>query len=425
MNIIENIYQQYLKSSGVTTDTREIEPNSIFFALKGDNFDGNAFASKALNKGAMLAIIDDDEFQCGQNCILVEDSLACLQALATHHRKQLQIPVIGLTGTNGKTTSKELIYRVLARKFKTHATTANYNNHIGVPLTILGIKKDTEIAVIEMGANHIGEIATLCEIALPDRGMITNIGKAHLEGFGGIEGVIKAKSELYDFLRRTEGTAFVNADDSLLLELSQGIKQLTYGENPGANQHGNIHSSFPYLEIEWKEKLISTQLYGDYNFYNVMAAIVIGFSFEIPAEDIVDALQNYLPTNNRSQIIQRDNNTIYLDAYNANPSSMALAINHFAKLKAGKKVLILGDMLELGENEIEEHKDILQQVENGFDELILVGPVFSKVAGNQNIQVFADTSTAAKWLEKHPINDAHILMKASRGIAIEKLVDLL
>lgn len=425
MNIIENIYQQYLKSSGVTTDTREIEPNSIFFALKGDNFDGNAFASKALNKGAMLAIIDDDEFQCGQNCILVEDSLTCLQALATHHRKQLQIPVIGLTGTNGKTTSKELIYRVLARKFKTHATTANYNNHIGVPLTILGIKKDTEIAVIEMGANHIGEIATLCEIALPDRGMITNIGKAHLEGFGGIEGVIKAKSELYDFLRRTEGTAFVNADDSLLLELSQGIKQLTYGENPGANQHGNIHSSFPYLEIEWKEKLISTQLYGDYNFYNVMAAIVIGFSFEIPAEDIVDALQNYLPTNNRSQIIQRDNNTIYLDAYNANPSSMALAINHFAKLKAGKKVLILGDMLELGENEIEEHKDILQQVENGFDELILVGPVFSKVARNQNIQVFADTSTAAKWLEKHPINDAHILMKASRGIAIEKLVDLL
>lgn len=425
MDIIENIYQQFLKSSGVTTDTRQIEPNSIFFALKGDNFDGNAFASKALENGAMLAIIDDAEFQCGQNCILVKDSLACLQALATHHRKQLQIPVIGLTGTNGKTTTKELIHRVLARKFKTHATSGNYNNHIGVPLTILGIRKDTEIAVIEMGANHIGEIATLCEIALPDRGMITNIGKAHLEGFGGIEGVIKAKTELYDFLRRSEGTVFVNADDSLLQELSKGLSQLTYGKDPEANQHGKIHSSFPFLEIEWKEKLISTQLYGDYNFYNVMAAIVIGFSFEIPAEDIVDALQNYLPTNNRSQVIQRDNNTIYLDAYNANPSSMALAINHFTKLKTGKKVLILGDMLELGENEIYEHEQILQQVENGFDQIILVGPIFSKVVENRNIQFFTDTFAAAKWLEKHPIKDAHILMKASRGIAIEKLVELL
>lgn len=425
MSIIENIYRHYLKSSGVTSDTRQIKHNSIFFALKGEKFDGNSFAEKALDKGAMLAIIDNAEFHCGENCILVENSLVCLQALATHHRKQLQIPVIGLTGTNGKTTTKELIHRVLSKKFKTYATAGNYNNHIGVPLTILEIREDAEIAVIEMGANHIGEIARLCEIALPDRGMITNIGKAHLEGFGGIEGVIKAKTELYNFLRKTDANVYVNADDPLLQELSKGMKHITYGQKMLADQNANIRSSFPFLEIEWNGNLISSQLYGDYNFYNIMAAITVGRSFEIKEQEIIDAIKNYQPTNNRSQVIQGNLNTIYLDAYNANPSSMQVAIDHFAKLQAKKKVLILGDMLELGEDENVEHEKILQQVRDNFDHLILVGPVFSRIAEKSNIPVFTDTAQAAIWLKEHPIKDAHILMKASRGIAIEKLLDLI
>ena len=424
MESIQKIYNEYRRSSGITTDTRQIRPNSIFIALRGDNFDGNAFAEMALEKGARLAVVDKPDFH-QPGCILVDDSLKCLQELARYHRKQISIPVIGLTGTNGKTTTKEIIARVLSEKYITHATKGNLNNHIGVPLSILGIGDEAEIAVIEMGANHQGEIADLCEIALPDRGLITNIGKAHLEGFGGFDGVIKTKTELYDFLRKTNGIAYINDDDPLLVSLAHGMELISYGNHESAFHRGSIAASFPFLEIKWKDHLIRTQLYGDYNFNNIMAAITIGMSFGVSEESIISAIESYKPSNNRSQIINSAGNTIYLDAYNANPSSMQAAISHFEKLDAKNKVVILGDMLELGKDEESEHAAILKSIKGKFDQAILVGPVFAKLANREAFHVFENTKAAAEWLEKHPLKDSNILMKASRGIAVDSLLELL
>jgi UDP-N-acetylmuramoyl-tripeptide--D-alanyl-D-alanine ligase len=420
----KELYQYYLQSAGVTTDTRQIQPGSLFFALKGEHFDGNKFATDALEKGASYAIIDNEEEHKGERYFLVEDVLSSLQDLARYHRNQLRIPVIALTGTNGKTTTKELIHRVFLKKFNSSATIGNLNNHIGVPLSILAIKQDTEIAVIEMGANHPGEIAELCSIARPSHGMITNIGKAHLQGFGGYAGVVKAKSELYDHLRQNEGMAFVNFNDPLLMKLASGIQMKTYGSSQKADFHAEISSSLPYLSLQWNEHLIHSRLYGDYNFENILAALCIGDHFGIAAVDMADAIAEYTPSNNRSQLVKSNSNLIYLDAYNANPSSMEVSIAHFKKQKAEKKVLILGDMLELGEESEKEHKAIADMIRDTFDLVILVGPEFMKVAAKE-IPTFIDTEDAAAWLRDHPIKNAHILMKGSRGIAIEKLLELL
>jgi len=427
MEVIKELYRQYLLSSGVTTDSRCVKKGNIFFALKGGNFDGNAYAAAALENGAALAIIDNEEFNTVPGCLLVPDVLSCLQDLAAYHRKQLSIPVIGLTGTNGKTTTKELIYKVLSGKYDTHATAGNYNNHIGVPLTILGISEHTEIAVVEMGANHIGEIALLCEIASPGYGLITNIGKAHLEGFGGYQGVIKAKTEMFDYLRKVAGTAFVNHDDAFLMSLAGKLKKLTYGTDAGADLRGQVTSSIPFLEILWHTDdaslQIPSQLYGDYNFENIMAAICVGMFFGVDPKDIVSAISEYLPDNNRSQVIKSRSNVIYMDAYNANPSSMMAAIIHFEKQSGNKKVLILGDMFELGEESAQEHQKVLDNIRKKFQGVMLIGPAFSDICRDEEFYTFRDTDEAAEWLQKHPVEDASILVKGSRGITLEKLLD--
>jgi UDP-N-acetylmuramoyl-tripeptide--D-alanyl-D-alanine ligase len=423
---IEDIYQHYLNASGVTTDTRQIVKDNIFFALRGENFDGNSYAMQALEQGAGLVIIDNKKYYIeSPKCILVEDSLLCLQQLAAHHRKQLKIPFIGLTGTNGKTTSKELIHRVLSKKYKTHATHGNFNNHIGVPLTVLGIPADAEMAVIEMGANHIGEIALLCNIADPDLGIITNIGKAHLQGFGSFQGVIEAKTELYDHILNKDGKVLVNADDPLLMDLSSKLQRITYGKSRTADFLADLISSVPILEIKWNEKVIKTHLYGDYNFENVMTAISFGEIFHVDHSDIADAISSYKPDNSRSQLVKSNLNTIYLDAYNANPSSMIASIRNFEMQKANNKAILLGDMLELGESSQAEHQKITKAVINKFDTVILVGPEFMKTGDISGVNTFVDTNAAAEWLKDNPITDSHILVKGSRGIALENLLDYL
>jgi UDP-N-acetylmuramoyl-tripeptide--D-alanyl-D-alanine ligase len=423
---IEDIYQHYLNASGVTTDTRQIVKDNIFFALRGENFDGNTYAMQALEKDAGLVIIDNKKYYAeSPKCILVEDSLLCLQQLATHHRKQLKIPFIGLTGTNGKTTSKELIHRVLSKKYKTHATHGNFNNHIGVPLTVLGIPADAEMAVIEMGANHIGEIALLCKIADPDLGMITNIGKAHLQGFGSFQGVIEAKTELYDHILNKDGKVLVNADDPLLMDLSSKLQRITYGKSRTADFLADLISSVPILEIKWNEKVIKTHLYGDYNFENVMTAVSFGEIFHVDHSDIADAISSYKPDNSRSQLVKSNLNTIYLDAYNANPSSMIASIRNFEMQKANNKAILLGDMLELGESSQAEHQKIAKAVINKFDTVILVGPEFMKTGNISGVNTFVDTDAAAEWLKDNPIANSHILVKGSRGIALENLLDYL
>ena len=421
---LKDIYQHYLNASGVTTDSRHIVKGNVFFALRGENFDGNAYAAQALEKGAGLVIIDNKKYQSGSSkCVLVDDSLLCLQELARHHRRQLSIPFIALTGTNGKTTTKELIRAVLSKKYKTYATAGNLNNHIGVPLTILDVRKDAEIAVIEMGANHIGEIALLCEIADPDYGMITNIGKAHLEGFGSFDGVIKAKTELYTHLQNKDAKALVNIDTPLLMELSSKLERITYGQSNAADTFAEFITSVPLLEIKWNEMMIKTQMYGDYNFENVMAAVCFGEIFQVKPADIAEAISNYTPDNSRSQLLKHNTNLIYLDAYNANPSSMLASINNFDKQPANKKVLLLGDMLELGINSLDEHQKIIDEVKDKFNIVILVGPEFMKAGNVPGIESFIDTEAAAEWLKDNPLTDSHILMKGSRGIALEKLLE--
>lgn len=431
---IEQLYKLFLANPIISTDTRTIEKGSIFFALKGDHFNGNRYSNQALEMGASYVVVDELGVTDHKDAIYVDDCLICLQQLAKHHRKQLNIPVLAITGTNGKTTSKELITSVLSKKYSVCATLGNLNNHIGVPLTLLSISGKNEIAVIEMGANHVGEIAALCEIANPDYGLITNIGKAHLEGFGSFEGVIAAKGELYSHIIENKGTLFRNNNNSILHKLANGYPAMFYGADTKSEVFGQITGAGPLLEMEFFDAnddilqpySISTQLAGEYNFENVMAAIRVGIHFEVGKEQIIEAIENYQPKNNRSQIIKTSTNTLVVDAYNANPSSMMSAIGNFQKMKAENKTLILGDMLELGFYSAEEHGKLLQTIKKfPWDSVLLVGPEFTKAAQSSSIPCFSTVDELSKYLEKKSICDSTILIKGSRGIRLEKVIGIL
>jgi len=436
----KDIYQLFIQHPVISTDTRRIAAGSLFFALKGDKFDANTFAEQAIAAGAAYAIIDNPAYQLGDKYILVDDVLTALQDLARYHRKQLTIPVIGLTGTNGKTTTKELINAVLSQKFKTLATQGNLNNHIGVPLTILSINRTHEIAVIEMGANHQKEIALLSSIAQPSHGLITNIGKAHLEGFGGVEGIKKGKGELYDFLKTDDGVAFVNGDDVVLMEMQKARplnKVVLYGtSNKDNTVIGKLTENSPLLALEWTNKLsgesypVKTQLTGAYNLDNILAAICIGVYFELEAGEINAGITGYQPQNNRSQIKQTETNTLICDYYNANPSSMQVAIENIGKLQADRKVLILGDMFELGDESPAEHAAIIKKaLDTDVDERIFIGKDFAaQESGIKNqesgVKFYNTAEEAIEGLKEHPIKNSTILIKGSRGMALERLVNL-
>jgi UDP-N-acetylmuramoyl-tripeptide--D-alanyl-D-alanine ligase len=427
---IKKLYEIFIGvNQKISTDTRNIIPNSIFFALKGEKFNGNSFAEEAINSGAKYSIIDESCYKTSENIILVGNVLECLQELALFHRKKLSIPIIGITGSNGKTTTKELISKILSKKYNAFATKGNLNNHIGVPLSLLSIMPYHDIAVIEMGANHQNEIDFLCRIALPNYGIITNIGKAHLEGFGGIEGVVKTKTELYNFIQETNGKIFVNADDQLLLKHTDNIQKILYGTQSNAFCKGKIINTFPYLEIEWNcntiVNFVKTKLYGKYNFQNIMAAICIAKYFNLNDNDVNEALENYIPDNNRSQILEINNNTVILDAYNANPSSMREALINFSNIKAENKICILGDMLELGEQSNEEHKNILNLLQQlSLENTILVGNLFFSI-GSKPFIYFKNYEKAGEHLKSKKISQHTILIKGSRGIKLENILSYL
>ncbi|ADF54234.1 UDP-N-acetylmuramoyl-tripeptide--D-alanyl-D-alanine ligase [Zunongwangia profunda] len=428
MNIAK-IHRRFLTSSGVSTDTRNIKPNSLFFALKGENFNGNEFAEEALNKGAEVAIVDEEAYAKDQdNYIFVEDCLDALQQLATFHRHFLGIPVLAITGSNGKTTTKELINAVLTKKYKTISTTGNLNNHIGVPLTLLRMDETTEVGVVEMGANHQGEIEFLTEIALPDYGYITNFGKAHLEGFGGIEGVIKGKSELYTHLKNHKKLLFLNLDDEIQQRQDSYSHVFTFGSSEKAavsidytiSQNGPEYASFTY-----NNDVFNTQLTGQYNAYNAAAALTIGLYFKVPFKAIKEAIKEYSPSNNRSQIQKTKNNTLLLDAYNANPTSMGSSIINFSNLNTPlSKTLIIGDMLELGQYSKEEHQSIVELCNSkGLKNVYLVGKHFKETSTPEEYQKFDNTTELKTFLTANPINNSYILIKGSRGIALEKIIE--
>ncbi len=417
---IEQLYQLYIKNYLVDTDTRKIRKGSMFFALKGDNFNGNEFATKALKSGASYVIIDEEEFRTSPKTILVENVLSTLQQLANFHRKQLTFPIISLTGSNGKTTTKELINAVLSKKYKTTATEGNLNNHIGVPLTLLAMTPKTEIGIVEMGANHLREIEFLCSIAEPNFGLITNFGKAHLEGFGSLEGVIKGKSELYHFLKSSNGTTFINTDDELQVKQSSGINAITFNGTQIKFVDAN-----PFVKVHFKNTIIESNLIGKYNYNNIAVAVAVGNYFEIPETDIKNAIESYIPSNNRSQLLQKGSNKIILDAYNANPSSMQAALENFNQLKDPNKIVFLGDMFELGKDSNLEHQKIADLVTSyHFLKVYLIGKAFStcKVKNafvSENFESFKNSTNYSN------INNATILIKGSRGMALERLLDLL
>lgn len=425
---IEKLYTFFKQCNKVSTDTRKITPNCLFFALKGENFDGNQFAQQAIESGAKYAVVDDETVVKSEKFLFVNDVLKALQDLANYHRKQYNIPVLGITGSNGKTTTKELINAVLSKKYHTIATVGNLNNHIGVPLTLLTMHKATEIAIIEMGANHLNEIEFLCRIAAPNYGLITNIGKAHIEGFGSFEGVIKTKSEMYDFVGQHQGKLFVNADDELLMNLSENIDRITYGANSEHNKLTLI-SGNPVLKLSWNDNIISTQLYGKYNFPNVGAAIAIGNFFNIIPKDIIKALEEYVSINNRSQLMVKNSNTYYLDAYNANPTSMNAAIDSFVEGSFDNKIMILGDMLELGEIAKKEHEFIVQRIIKSKLDAFLVGKHFKALSNHysdyKNIYFFENYQEVLNYFKTYPLANKNVLVKGSRGIQLEKIVEAL
>lgn len=426
MKTIEKIYQYYSKKYLVSTDSRKIEEGCVFVALKGERFDGNDFAYQvAQDNIAACVIADRKDLPHHERLFIVEDSLTTLQEVARLHRERCNIPIIGITGTNGKTTTKELTAAVLSKKFNLIYTQGNFNNHLGLPLTILRIKPDTEMAVVEMGANHPNEIDQLCTIANPDFGIITNIGKAHLEGFGSFEGVVKTKNELYDFIRNKNGKLFVNHDNELLMNLSNGIDIQTYGKDNNANIKASIVSSNPYLIINWEGNEIKTNLVGDYNFENVMAAISVGCHFNIEKNLIIEALENYTPTNNRSQFIKSEKNEIVMDAYNANPVSMHHAIKNFRNISSDNTLLILGDMRELGKDSEKEHKIIVNLIkELKFENVILVGSEFKKTAGT-DFTTFDNVDELLSYINDNNISGKKILIKGSNSIRLEKIVNVL
>ena len=435
-----DLYEIYKSYPQVQTDTRQLKKGNLYFALKGPNFNGNEFALQALEQGAAYAIVDetvDASEHLQERIIYVADVLSSLQALAKFHREQFNIPFIAITGSNGKTTTKELVAAVLSSHYTIYTTKGNLNNHIGVPLTLLSIQKDAQFAIIEMGANHLKEIESYCRYTLPTHGLINNCGKAHLEGFGGEEGVRKGKGELYDYLKMHNGIAFINSDLDYLVKMSQGIETvISYGTNSGQLQAkefklvtGQNTNDFLALEITAStnaaiaHKIIKTQLVGAYNLPNVLAAISIGLAFEVPVEKIIRAIENYTPTNSRSQLIEWKNNKVILDAYNANPSSMQLAIENFAKIDAAKKILCIGGMRELGKESQAEHQALIEQIKTAhFEKVILVGKEFESC---QHAFTYFENSTLAKnWLDQENFSNYFFLIKGSRGIQMEKMIAL-
>jgi len=440
----KQLYNIFLQHPVISTDTRKIAAGSLFFALKGDKFDANTFAQQAIDAGAAYAIIDNPAYQPGEKYILVDDVLTALQDLARYHRSQLTIPVIGLTGTNGKTTTKELINSVLSQRFKTLATQGNLNNHIGVPLTILNINSTHEIAVIEMGANHQKEIALLSSIAQPSHGLITNVGKAHLEGFGGVEGVKKGKGELYDFLSQSQGVAFVNSNDQTLLEMekARNLKNVVFYGLPDDRNlvSGELIQNDPLLTLKWEKNRsgeshqTQTQLTGAYNLDNILVAICIGAFFNLTDDEITAGVEGYQPKNNRSQIQQTATNTLICDYYNANPSSMAVAIENIGKIDAKRKVLILGDMFEMGDEAAAEHTAIIKKaLDAPVDERIFIGREFHLANEtmdhgpwtiDKKATFYPSVEEAIAGLKANPIKNSTVLIKGSRGMALERLVEL-
>lgn len=427
---LENLYKVYLTCKNVSTDTRKIIPGSLFFALKGDRFNGNTFAGKALEAGANYAIVDEKEYATDDRYILVEDSLKALQQLANYHRKQLPIPFIGITGSNGKTTTKELMNAVLSKKYRTYATRGNLNNHIGVPLTVLSMTSEIEIAIIEMGANKVGDIEELVTICEPTHGIITNIGRAHLEGFGGIEGVKLGKGELYDFLQFRNGVIFVN---SLNETLKQMIESRYFGEIVQYPKVGDYLScelltSTPFVKYRSENgEIVETQLSGAHNFENIAAALCAGKYFEVDADAANMAISGYLSENNRSQVVKKGSNTVFLDAYNANPTSMQASLEYFMTVQAPNKIVVLGDMFELGEESDEEHRRIGEVIAKGhFDKVLLCGKrMQAAVAANPKAFYFIDKFSLNNWLQENKLYNAQILIKGSRGMGLETIVELL
>ncbi|MFL5739105.1 MAG: UDP-N-acetylmuramoyl-tripeptide--D-alanyl-D-alanine ligase [Flavisolibacter sp.] len=425
--MIEKLYELYLRYPSVQTDTRKLQAGELFFALRGPSFNGNEFARRALDSGAAHVIIDDPRFAIEGRTTLVDDVLQVLQELARHHRMQFPIPFLAITGSNGKTTTKELIHAVLSTSFKTYTTEGNLNNHIGIPLTILKIRKDAELAVIEMGANHQKEIASYCTIALPTHGLITNCGKAHLEGFGSEEGVRKGKGELFDHLREKGGTAFVMWDYPYLREMSKGIPSVFKYGGSNADVCGEAIKSDPFLEVKFTkgfEGTVTTQLVGDYNLPNVLAAVAAGKYFQINDQKIRSAIENYSPTNSRSQLMEKGTNKIILDAYNANPSSMKAAIENFARAEGNSKVLALGAMAELGADSKKEHESIIDEIgKYKWKEVLLVGGDFLKTM--HPYKSFGSPQQAGEFLKKEKLEHSFLLIKGSRSMQMEKVLDYL
>lgn len=421
------LYQYYLACNSVCTDTRKISENCIFFALKGDNFDANTFTIEALAKGAKYVVIDNPNYAIEGKTLLVKDSLVALQKIANYHRKELKTQIIALTGSNGKTTSKELIHTVLSKKHNTIATFGNLNNHIGVPLTLLRLTKETEIGIIEMGANHQKEIEFLCEIAEPDFGYITNFGKAHLDGFGGVEGVIKGKSEMYTFLKNNNKLVFVNLDDAIQEDKTNHIKRYTFSKEKEANTKIDSIDANPMVKISFEDTTIQSHLIGLYNANNINAAITIGKYFEVPNNQIKEAIENYIPENNRSQLIKKGTNEIILDAYNANPSSMQVAIENFKQLNHNKKIAILGDMFELGKESQEEHKNIiiLLSEEPKITTYFIGKDFYLNSIKKENLLFFEDFAAFSKHFKNIITANSLLLIKGSRGMALERTIEIL
>jgi UDP-N-acetylmuramoyl-tripeptide--D-alanyl-D-alanine ligase len=425
---INKLYALYRQSGQVSTDTRKIIPGSIFFALKGDKFNANEFAQQALEKGASHAVIDDVAYKLDERCIVVDDVLDALQQLARHHRSQLTIPVIGLTGSNGKTTSKELVNAILGRKFRTYATKGNLNNHIGVPLTLLAIDPSIEIAVVEMGANHLGEIALLCALANPTHGLITNIGKAHIGTFGGYENIIRAKSELYQHLITNHGVVFINSLNDILANMAKRFNDPIYYPASSNYYHCSLLDADPFVKVKAENgEEVQTNLVGTYNFENIAAALCIGKYFGVEAVAANQAVREYTPGNMRSQLVEKNGNTVILDAYNANPSSMRAAIENMAAMKAKHKVLILGDMFELEDEAEKEHRNIGSMLKTlSFEKVFLCGKLMKSAKDEYpQAQWFETKEKLIEEIKNNPLKDVTVLVKASRGIGLETVVDFI
>ncbi len=424
--MINKIYDIYLENPWISIDTRKIRRGALFFALKGPNFNANELAIEALKSGASFAIVDEEKYVLDHRYILVDDVLKTLQQLAKHHRKKLRCPILGITGTNGKTTSKELCLQVLKQKFKTVATLGNLNNHIGVPLSLLSIPLDTEFAIIEMGANHLGEIKFLSEIADPNYGVITNVGKAHLEGFGSLDGVLETKTELYRFLAKKNGSVFVKDNQQILIEnLPEGCPKISFGQMGDSRYQITYKGAQPYVRVEVESEEIQSQLIGDYNFDNIALSIAIGLEFGIDLKKIKKGIEEYAPTNNRSQIIKTQLNTVLLDAYNANPMSVEKAIQNLSNINHSNKIMILGDMFELGQEQDKEHVNVINQsLNSGIKEVYFVGDIFNRL-NQTTYKSFKTTNELKQYFKRNQMKEAFVLIKGSRGMKLEQLLDCL